>query len=137
MVLTGAAIIGVACVSSLAPALLLVAAAGAFAGCGYVTGFTLLQEGVSDDLRGRTFATLYTVVRLCLLLSLTLGPFIAAWLGSIAGNLTNNVVKIGNAHLSLPGVRLALWLGGLITVLAGFFAGRRMRKSHLEEAAGT
>ena len=137
VVLTGATIIGVACVSSLAPALLLVAAAGAFAGCGYVTGFTLLQEGVSDDLRGRTFATLYTVVRLCLLLSLTLGPFIAAWLGSIAGNLTNNVVKIGNAHLSLPGVRLALWLGGLITVLAGFFAGRRMRKSHLEEAAGT
>ena len=62
--------------SSLPLAFLLVAAAGACAGCAYVTGFTLLQEGVSDDMRGRTFATLYTVVRLCLLLSLTLGPFV-------------------------------------------------------------
>ena len=31
----------------------------------------------------------------------------------------------------------ALWLGGLITVIAGYFAGRRMRKAHLqEETAG-
>src|SRR2546429_4365431 len=27
-----------------------------------------------DELRGRTFATLYTVVRLCLLISLTISP---------------------------------------------------------------
>jgi hypothetical protein len=71
------------------------------------------------------------------LLSLTLGPFVAAWLGSIADDLTDNIVKVGNVHLSLPGVRLALWLGGLITVIAGYFAGRRMRKAHLqEETAG-
>ena len=55
----------------------LVAALGAAAGCAYVTGFTLLQESVADDMRGRTFATLYTIVRLCLLLSLTIWPFIA------------------------------------------------------------
>ena len=36
-----------------------------------VVGFTLLQENVSDELRGRVFATLYTVVRLCLLAALT------------------------------------------------------------------
>ena len=36
-------------------------------------------------------------------------------------------------HLALPGVRLALWFGGLITVFSGIFAGRRMRKSHLQE----
>jgi dTMP kinase len=137
VMLAGLSIIGVAWTSSLPLAFLLVAAAGAFSGCAYVTGFTLLQEGVSDDLRGRTFGTLYTVVRLCLLLSLTLGPFVAAWLGSIADDLTDNIVKVGNVHLSLPGVRLALWLGGLITVIAGYFAGRRMRKAHLqEETAG-
>ena len=48
------------------------------AGCAYVTGFTVLQESVADDMRGRTFATLYTVVRLCLLLSLTIGPFVSS-----------------------------------------------------------
>ena len=33
-----------------------------FAGTAYVTGFTVLQETVDDELRGRTFATLYTVI---------------------------------------------------------------------------
>ena len=47
---------------------------GACAGTSYVTGFTVLQENVRDELRGRTFATLYTVVRLCLLISLTISP---------------------------------------------------------------
>ena len=32
---------------------------------------------MSDELRGRTFATLYTVIRLCLLLSLTISPLFA------------------------------------------------------------
>jgi len=137
VIVTGAAIIGVAWLSAIGPALLLVGIAGAGAGCGYVTGFTLLQENVTDDLRGRTFATLYTVVRLCLLLALTLGPFFSVWLGGIFKAITNNKVKVGSAHLSLPGVRLALWLGGLITVLSGVFAHRRMRRSHLQETAGS
>ena len=48
-------------------AAVMIAVVGAFAGAAYVTGFTLLQEHVTDELRGRTFATLYAVVRLCLL----------------------------------------------------------------------
>ncbi|HUI49673.1 MAG TPA: MFS transporter [Acidimicrobiia bacterium] len=129
---TGVAIILVACVSTLALAILLVAFVGACAGCAYVTGFTLLQESVSDEMRGRTFATLYTVVRLCLLLSLTIGPFVAAGLGALSGEFTNGQVKLGGAHLSLPGVRLALWLGGVLTVASGLAARRRMRKAKVE-----
>ena len=33
-------------------------------------GFTLLHENVTDALRGRTFSALYTLVRLCVLLSM-------------------------------------------------------------------
>jgi dTMP kinase len=134
VVATGIAIIATGWVSSLTPALVLVAALGAGAGCAYVTGFTLLQECVSDDMRGRTFATLYTVVRVCLLLSLTIGPFISGGLGSLFDAITNNSVAIGSVHLSLPGPRLALWFGGLVTVFSGIFAGRRMRKAHMQEA---
>ena len=43
---------------------------GLFAGTGYVSGFTIIQERVDDALRGRMFATLYTIIRFCLLLSL-------------------------------------------------------------------
>jgi MFS family permease len=132
---TGIAIIATGWVSSLTPALVLVAALGAGAGCAYVTGFTLLQESVSDDMRGRTFATLYTVVRVSLLLSLTIGPFISGGLGSLFDAITNNQVTVGGVALSLPGPRLALWFGGLVTVFSGLFAGRRMRKAHMQEAS--
>ena len=63
----GAFLVLAASCSSLAPAVLFIGAVGACAGTSYVTGFTLLQENSSDEIRGRTFATLYTVIRLCLL----------------------------------------------------------------------
>jgi dTMP kinase len=129
VIATGIAIIATASVSTLTPALFLTAAIGGTAGSAYVSGFTLLQETVADELRGRTFATLYTIVRLALLLSLTLGPFFATAFGAISEHWVNSHVDVGSATLSLPGVRLALWFGGLITVLSGIAAGRRMRRA--------
>jgi dTMP kinase len=132
---TGVTLIVLACVSTLSIAILLVAAIGAGAGCGYVTGFTLLQESVTDEMRGRTFGTLYTVVRVCLLLSLTLGPIVAGVLGSISRHVNNGELAIGGAHFALPGVRLTLWLGGALTVMSGLAARRRMHKARAEVAA--
>jgi dTMP kinase len=134
VVATGGAIIGAGAVSSLTPAIFLVALVGAAAGCAYVTGFTVMQERVSDDMRGRIFSTLYTVVRLCLLLSLTLGPFVSSGLGSLSNAITNGSVQLGSIHLSLPGPRLAMWFGGFITILSGFAARRRMRMAQRAEA---
>jgi dTMP kinase len=127
---TGAAILAVGCMSSLLPAFGLVALLGASAGCAYVTGFTLLQESVSDDMRGRTFSTLYTIVRVCLLLSLTIAPFIAGALNAISQHAVNGEAHLGGIHIALPGVRLALWLGGAVTVFSGLAAQRRMRRVH-------
>jgi dTMP kinase len=135
VIATGVAIIGVASVATLTPALLLSAIIGATAGSAYVTGFTVLQETVADELRGRTFATLYTVVRLCLLLSLTLGPFLASAFGAASDALVDGEVGVGSVTVSLPGVRLALWFGGGITILAGVLARRRMRKAQDVETA--
>lgn len=135
VVVTGSALIGAGAVSSLTPAIFLIALVGAGAGCAYVTGFTVLQERVGDDMRGRTFATLYTVVRACLLFSLILGPLVASALGSIANATVDGSVSFGSVHLSLPGARLALWLGGLITVLSGIAARRRMRMANRADAA--
>jgi dTMP kinase len=128
IVACGASIIVAASVSSLTPAMFAAAAVGATAGTGYVTGFTVLQENVADEMRGRIFATLYTVVRLCLLLSLTLSPFIANLLANIANHLTNGSVHFGALRVDLPGVRLALWLGGVVTILSGLAARLLMRR---------
>jgi dTMP kinase len=128
IVACGASIIAAASVSSLAPAMVAAAAVGATAGTGYVTGFTVLQENVADEMRGRIFATLYTVVRLCLLLALTLSPFIANLLSNIAQHLTNGSVHLAGVHVDLPGVRLALWLGGFVTICSGLAARVLMRR---------
>lgn len=128
IVACGGSIIVAASVSSLAPAMVAAAFVGATAGTGYVTGFTVLQENVADEMRGRIFATLYTIVRVCLLLALTISPFISNLLGNIAQHLTNGSVQISKVHIDLPGVRLALWLGGGVTVLSGLAARVLMRR---------
>ena len=101
---------------------------GACAGAAYVTGFTLIQENVTDELRGRTFATLYTVVRLCLLLSLTVSPLFAdlyEWLFSLADGVARTSSSAASRY-GFPGVRLALWGGGVLTIVSGVYARREL-----------
>jgi dTMP kinase len=134
---SGAALVAAATTSSIVPAALLVALVGAFAGSSYVTGFTVLQENVRDELRGRTFATLYTVVRLCLLISLTISPLWADFWDRVSDALfTDGAIEIGGATYALPGVRFALWGGGLITFSAGFVSWRSVRRARRRERAG-
>src|SRR5262249_21840613 len=64
-----------ALMSTLVLALIPVFVLGVCAGSVYVVGFTLLHENVDDELRGRIFGALYTIVRLCLLIAFALGPF--------------------------------------------------------------
>jgi dTMP kinase len=122
-------VLGASC-SSLAPAALFIGGVGACAGTSYVTGFTVLQENVSDELRGRTFATLYTVIRLCLLISLTISPLWADFWDWVTNQLlTDQTITIGSYTYAIPGVRIALWGGGLIAYVAGIFALRSVRRA--------
>jgi dTMP kinase len=122
-------VLGASC-SSLAPAALFIGGVGACAGTSYVTGFTVLQENVSDELRGRTFATLYTVIRLCLLISLTISPLWADFWDWVTNQLlTDQTITVGSYTYAIPGVRIALWGGGLITYVAGIFALRSVRRA--------
>lgn len=124
--------------SALAPAALMIGAVGACAGTTYVTGFTVLQESVADELRGRIFAALYTVVRLCLLIALTVSPLWSDFWDWVTRELFGDqLVSIGPYTYALPGVRLALWGGGLITFVAGFVAWRSIRRAerHATDAA--
>ena len=102
-----------ASMSSPALTTLFIGAMGVCAGAVYVLGFTLLQENVEDQLRGRIFATLYTLSRLCLLVSLTLAPLVAGLLDHVSD--------------SVPGVRLTLWIGAAIILMAGVLAIRTLR----------
>lgn len=116
-----------ASMSTLVPTLGFVAGLGLCAGSVYILGFTILQTNVEDELRGRIFATLYTLVRFCLLLSFAVAPILSSLLGRLSGSLVDGSVSVGSATLALPGVRLTLWLGGAIILAAGVLASRSMQ----------
>ncbi len=104
---------------------------GVCAGFVYVLGFTILQIEATDELRGRVFSALYSLVRLCLVLSLVFG----ALLSDVLEALVPDEVSVGGNSLALPGVRLTLWLGGLIIAGAAWFvyrivAAERSRHRH-------
>ena len=123
----GACMLVGASVSSLAPAMVLVTGLGLCAGAVYVLGFTILQTSVDDALRGRVFATLYTLVRLCLLLALVLAPLLSDLLDSLAQRFADGRLELGDVAVALPGERLTLWLGGLIICAAGALAATLLR----------
>ncbi len=118
----GASLIVGASTSSLTPALVAVGVLGVCAGGVYVLGFTILHETVADEMRGRIFASLYTLVRFCLLLSFAVGPLLSNRLDRLSNRLVGGAIDVGSVVVPLPGVRLTLWLAGVIILGAGVLA---------------
>ncbi|HUS62207.1 MAG TPA: MFS transporter, partial [Acidimicrobiales bacterium] len=128
-------IIAAASMSSLTPAIALVVLLGVFAGGVYVLGFTILQANVEDDLRGRTFAAFYTLIRLCLLLAFAVGGVLSGLLGGVASRLVGEHVMLFDLRIAVPGVRLALWLAGLIILGAGIYTSFALRARSVADPA--
>ena len=125
----GFSIVAGASMSNLPTALFFVALLGVFAGSIYVLGFTILQSNVEDEVRGRIFAVLNTLVRFCLLLAFAIAPFLSSLLDSISNRLFDRHVELLGVGISVPGTRLTLWLGGLIILGAAGVARVAMRTS--------
>jgi dTMP kinase len=109
---------------NIATAALLTVVSGVGAGVAWVTGYTLLQENVADELRGRTFGSLTVLSRLGLFLSLAGFPTLAVLLPDFA-------VRLGGQTLDLSGTRLALWVSAGVVLTGGFLSRRGLRISRL------
>jgi dTMP kinase len=129
----GAGLILVTSFADLTVAVVMAGVFGLFAGTCYVSGFTVIQERVDDALRGRMFATLYTIIRFCLLLALAVAPWVSGLLDQISGALfAHRVIDVG-VRVAVPGVRLTFWLGGLVTLAAGVVVSRDMLRGRGRE----
>jgi dTMP kinase len=105
---------------------------GAFCGLAWVSGYTLLQENVADEFRGRTFGALTTLSRACLFLSLTMFPALAQAFDTIARSLVaGGDFYIGGQRFDLSGARIAMWVAGLVVIGAGFATWRSLKRYRL------
>src|SRR3954454_9622437 len=85
---------------------------GAFAGIAWVVGYTLLGGEVEDNIRGRTFALVQSLVRIVMLLVIAAAPVIAGAVGA------HHVTVLG-AGIRADGVTLTLFTAGVVGVIVG------------------
>ena len=108
---------------SLVPVLALAAIAtvlvGFFAGIAYVVGITLLGLEVDDELRGRMFGLVQSLMRIDLLLVTASAPF-------LAGAIDERAVDAGPFTIELNGVSIVLMVGGLVGIAVGVLSHRQM-----------
>jgi dTMP kinase len=98
---------------------------GACAGSAWVTGYTLLGLEVGDDVRGRTFAFVQSMVRVVLISVLALGPIVAAGLSSLL-HLPGTLHINDDVALTYTGVMATFLLAGLGAIAIGYVSYRQM-----------
>ena len=129
----GVCLLVAASLGSLPWVVLVAGAVGVCAGGMYVLGFTLLHEHSADEVRGRVFAGLYSIVRLCVVVAMVVGPLLAAAFDRLSEVLWDRSLDVGFV-VELPGVRLTLWLAGLTVIVAGLLARRTYRAQAAAES---
>ncbi|HWL38566.1 MAG TPA: dTMP kinase [Frankiaceae bacterium] len=119
IIAAGASLSVMALLPNLILALFATVAVGACAGIAWIVGYTLLGLEVEDDKRGRTFATVQSLVRVDLLLVLALAPVTAGLIG-------DHQIGLFRVHIRSDGVTITLFLAGLIAVAVGVLSYRQM-----------
>ncbi len=99
---------------------LLTAVLGVLAGMAWVIGQTLVGLEVSDELRGRTFAFLQSLVRIALVAVTGLAPLVSGTIGLHRFEVTPNVAATYN------GAAITLFFAGLGAAASGLVAYRQM-----------
>jgi dTMP kinase len=93
---------------------------GAFSGVTWVTGFTMLGMEVQDEVRGRTFAFVQSLIRITLVAVLAIAPAVAAAFGV-------HTYQIQNSTLNFNGAQITILIAGLIASIIGYISYRQMR----------
>ncbi|WP_346621459.1 dTMP kinase [Blastococcus montanus] len=99
--------------------LVLVVAMGFFAGMAFLAGITLIGTEVADEIRGRTFAIVQSLVRAALIISLALVPIGVGLIG-------RHEIDLGAVAVPISGERIMLFAAGLLAVGVGLVAYRQM-----------
>jgi dTMP kinase len=117
---SGLFLVLLALISNLVLSVVIVAILGAFSGIAWVTGFTMLGMEVHDDVRGRTFAFVQSLIRIALVAVLAIAPIIAATIGE-------HRYEFQNVALDYNGAQITMLLAGLIAAFIGSISYHQMK----------
>lgn len=119
IVLAGSSVVLLFAVPFLALAMLFTLLVGLGAGMAYLAGLTLLGAEVDDQLRGRTFAFIQSMVRVVLMMATA----VSSLLVGLGGQHT---IHLGPIPFTFNGSRGLLLISGLLAVSVGVIAFRQM-----------
>jgi len=120
LTISGAFLMALAAIPNLAIAVFITIILGAFSGITWVTGFTMLGMEVKDDVRGRTFAFVQSLIRVVLVGVLAVAPLIAAAVGE-------HTFKFQNSEISYNGAAVTILIAGVIASLIGLVSYKQMK----------
>jgi dTMP kinase len=120
LTISGALLVALAAIPNLVLAVFIVIILGAFSGITWVTGFTMLGMEVADDVRGRTFAFVQSLIRVVLVAVLAAAPLIAAAVGE-------HTFKFQNTQVSYNGAAVTILIAGLFASIIGFISYKQMK----------
>ena len=117
---SGVFLVLLALISNLVLSVLIVAILGAFSGIAWVTGFTMLGMEVHDEIRGRTFAFVQSLIRITLVAVLAIAPIIAATIGE-------HRYEFQTIVLNYNGAQITMLIAGIIAALIGSVSYHQMK----------
>jgi dTMP kinase len=120
LTVSSAFLVALSLVSNLVLALILTLFLGAFAGLSWVTGFTMLGMEVENEVRGRIFAFVQSLIRVSLVLVLAIAPIIAAAIGRHTFIVVNHTFNYDGAAFTMFGA-------GVLGIIVGIFSYKRMK----------
>jgi len=120
LTIAGFFLVLLAAIPNLVLAVFIVVVLGAFSGISWVTGFTMLGMEVADEVRGRTFAFVQSLIRIVLVGVLAIAPLIAAAVGQ-------HTFRFQNTQVSYNGASVTILIAGLIATFIGAISYRQMK----------
>jgi len=93
---------------------------GAFSGITWVTGFTMLGMEVQDEVRGRTFAFVQSLIRITLVAVLAVAPIVAAAFGV-------RTYEFENGSIDFNGAQATILIAGVIAAVIGSISYHQMK----------
>lgn len=109
-----------ALIPNLVLAVFIVILLGIFSGISWVTGFTMLGVEVNDEVRGRTFAFVQSLIRVVLVMVLAVSPIIAAAFGE-------HTWQYREIEVSYNGASITILIAGVIASLIGIISYKKMK----------